>query len=512
MLLILLVAVGVSASFAHPHLFNPAELGFETILLNQSYDNVSLAVTGDMPAYLNGTLYRGAPGAWPDGWWLDGLITLNAFRFNNGEVNYSMKWSKDTSFNNTVNNHSRFASEVAFEKTTPGSIPIPANGSWPTGVAFHQVDGNLIGSSGVSNTNEIDPVTLEPIQMPFVYEDDIGGPFYAPTHSSTVDGVVLHHLIRNVQNNDAEVPPGYVVTSISPGGRSREIIATIDKPDASSWKGIPSFQHSVSATPDYYVMLEAPCYYPDKVEPVLGEVDWAGWKSNLLAGSHVRLVHRTTGVSTIYPVSYDLFSIHHINAYQDEEANTVVFDVVQTFPWFLPCSLAFKFQTVKEDVEDYKMIGKGMVGTKAVRVTLPLDSPGSKVTPQQIGSVKGMEFPTIRYDDRNGKPYKFYYAVLYTSADSYYYDALLKQNVDTGESKTWRVEGHYPGEPIFVPDPEGIADDDGVVITNVLDTTKNSTYLLVLNATDMTEIATAGPTPHVIPHGYHGKYFDRRVN
>jgi beta,beta-carotene 9',10'-dioxygenase len=71
----------------------------------------------------------------------------------------------------------------------------------------------------------------------------------------------------------------------------------------------------------------------------------------------------------------------------------------------------------------------------------------------------------------------------------------------------WSVPGHYPGEPIFVADPEGASEDDGVLMTNVLDATKNVTYLLLLNATTMAEQARMGPTPHVVPHGYHGRYF-----
>ena len=73
-------------------------------------------------------------------------------------------------------------------------------------------------------------------------------------------------------------------------------------------------------------------------------------------------------------------------------------------------------------------------------------------------------------------------------------------------------EGQYPAEPVFVPRPGGTAEDDGVVLTNVLDTVTNSTWLLLLDGRTMAPVAQAGPTPHMIPHGFHGRYFDRRLN
>jgi len=179
--------------------------------------------------------------------------------------------------------------------------------------------------------NEIDSDTLAPLQMPFHFDDDLGAPYYAPTHAPEIDGYVLHHFVRNVQEDPKMGPSGYTVTAVKPGSRTRDVLAEIDSPKASSWRGTASFQHQTSATPDYYVMLESPCYYPNSVKPVLGQVDWAGWRWNYLVGTHIRLVNRHTGESSIYPVSKNVFSIHHINAYQDAQRNTLVFDVVQTF-------------------------------------------------------------------------------------------------------------------------------------------------------------------------------------
>lgn len=348
------------------------------------------------------------------------------------------------------------------------------------------------------------------MELPFVYDDELGAPYLAPTHEMTMpDGTVLHHLISGIQKTSGG-NPAYLVTSIKPGTRTREVLAKIEQPKEVSSSGLPSFQHMPLATEDYYIMLEANCYYPDTVTEI-GEVDWKGWKSDLFgAKAHVRLVSRATGESLLFPLSHNIFAIHHINAYHDKATNSVVMDTIQLFPSMLPCSTAFSGTSVKAMSSITTGIGYGM--SKPIRLVLPLDKPGATVTPMAIGSVSGVEFPTIRYDDLNGQPYRFAYANWISKATSGYYDSLLKLDVNTGNYSYWHEAGHYPGEPIFVPNPAGTAEDDGVVMTNVLDTTRKETYLLLLDAQTMKEIARAGPTPHAIPHGYHGRYFNRQLN
>ena len=87
-------AVGSRRAFSEigGALAGPAGLGYAPVPLNTSYANVPLEVEGVIPDWVDGTLFRGAPGYWPDGWWLDGLITLNAFKIRAGRVLYSMEY------------------------------------------------------------------------------------------------------------------------------------------------------------------------------------------------------------------------------------------------------------------------------------------------------------------------------------------------------------------------------------------------------------------------------------
>ncbi len=72
----------------------------------------------------------------------------------------------------------------------------------------------------------------------------------------------------------------------------------------------------------------------------------------------------------------------------------------------------------------------------------------------------------------------------------------------------WHERGTYPGEPIFVRRPHGRREDDGVLLSVVLDARRRTSFLLVLDARDMNEIGRAA-VPHHIPFGFHGLHADR---
>lgn len=58
---------------------------------------------------------------------------------------------------------------------------------------------------------------------------------------------------------------------------------------------------------------------------------------------------------------------------------------------------------------------------------------------------------------------------------------------------------------MFVGRPQAIDEDDGVLLTVVLDADSDTSYLLVLDAADLTETARA-TVPQHIPFGFHGTY------
>ena len=93
-----------------------------------------------------------------------------------------------------------------------------------------------------------------------------------------------------------------------------------------------------------------------------------------------------------------------------------------------------------------------------------------------------------------------------TTPEADWFDELVKADVTTGESHRWSEPGCYPGEPVFIDRPGGSAEDDGVVMSVVLDAQAERSFLLILDAQTFEEVARA-EAPHGIPFGFHGQYF-----
>jgi torulene dioxygenase len=84
-------------------------------------------------------------------------------------------------------------------------------------------------------------------------------------------------------------------------------------------------------------------------------------------------------------------------------------------------------------------------------------------------------------------------------------DGIIKYDSETGEHRIWECFAHTPGEAVFVADPEGTKEDDGVLLSVVLDGRLEKSYLLVLDARTMTEVARAEMNIPV-GFGFHGKH------
>ena len=83
--------------------------------------------------------------------------------------------------------------------------------------------------------------------------------------------------------------------------------------------------------------------------------------------------------------------------------------------------------------------------------------------------------------------------------------AATSARTATGEERSWSEPGRYAGEPVFVAEPGAAGEDEGVLLSVVLDAERGGSSLLVLDARDLTELARA-EAPHHIPFGFHGQY------
>jgi carotenoid cleavage dioxygenase-like enzyme len=137
------------------------------------------------------------------------------------------------------------------------------------------------------------------------------------------------------------------------------------------------------------------------------------------------------------------------------------------------------------------------------RYTIGLDSGSVRHAPLSHGTV---ELPRIDYRRHNTRDYRFaYFAGNANGGGEGWLDRLVKVDVGQGEVASWAEDGCYPGEPIFVRAPGEQAEDGGVILSVVLDTRAERSFLLVLDAGSFHELARA-EAPHHIPFGFHGQY------
>lgn len=142
--------------------------------------------------------------------------------------------------------------------------------------------------------------------------------------------------------------------------------------------------------------------------------------------------------------------------------------------------------------------------------------PSTKMSSPPVGRVTidfsapkplSLELPTINphyITKRN----RYTYGICDRSK-SRFVDGLGKFDAGTRTTLFWEKHAHTPGEAIFVPDPTGKAEDDGVLLSVVLDGLKGSSYLLCLDARNMSELGRA-EVGGAIGFGFHGAFWNGR--
>ena len=104
-----------------------------------------------------------------------------------------------------------------------------------------------------------------------------------------------------------------------------------------------------------------------------------------------------------------------------------------------------------------------------------------------------------------GKPYRYVY--VNRGQPGRLFDVLLKLDVESKEQVAiWEQPCTSPSEPVFVPNPNGSREDDGVVLSVILDQRAKKSFLVVLDGMTFKELARANLPIH-IPLSFHGNFY-----
>jgi carotenoid cleavage dioxygenase-like enzyme len=455
------------------------QVGFTTQPVELCLDR--LPVRGVIPPWLAGTLIRNGPamfevGGSPLRHWFDGFAMLHRFSIHGGAVAYANRFLRSRAYRQAVATGRITMREFATDpcRRMFGRI-MSAFSSRPTDnshVGVARLAGVYLAMTETPLAVRFDPETLETLGV--VRDAGPGaGTTTAHPHFDAGRGEALNSFTRFGRRTS------YTIQRI--GARVREL--------ASLPVAEPGYIHSFGMSARSAILAE----YPFVVNPLdillSGRPFIENFRWHPERPVRFLLFDREDGRVQAYEAD-PFFAFHHVNAF--EHGGDTFVDLI-AYPDSSPIA-AFYLDTLRRT-------GAAPVGElRRYRLTV-----GRRTAGYEVLSPVPVEIPRIDYERCQMRPYRFVYGVGARLPHNFN-DQILKIDTSSGAAQAWYEENCYPGEPIFVRHPEARAEDDGAVLSVVLDGRAGTSFLLVLEAASFAELGRA-LVPQHIPFGFHGEFF-----
>jgi carotenoid cleavage dioxygenase-like enzyme len=476
-------------------------LGFCT--LEQELTCDELALSGELPAWLQGSLLRTGPakfevadaadarGAHHMRHWFDGLAMLHRFTIDRGRVSYSNRFLESSSYRAAREHGQIMLSEFATDPCRSLFKRVQTLFSPESSLSDNaNVNVAKLGERFVAMTETPLPVQFDPhtLQAAGVR------PFTAPGQLTTAHP----HLDRasgGMLNYAAKLGPtsSYRFFALAPLHGSEQQAAP--RAIASLPVKRPAYMHSFGLTQRWLVLAEFPFVVNPLALALSGRpyIENYRWRPEL--GTRFTLVDRISGETRGGFQADPCFAFHHVNAYDD--GDEVVVDLC-----------AFEDASVIEDLYLERLrAGKPVAAAKLTRFRLRVPPNRERASQRSVAREQladdDIELPRINYSRCNERPYRYVWGV--GNGSGGWLERIVKIDVAERSTLRWSAPGCYPGEPVFVARPQAAGEDDGVLLSVVLDAVAGSSFLLVLDAQDLRELARA-QAPHHIPFGFHGQF------
>lgn len=508
---------------------------------------------GTIPEYTAGTLYRTGPGGYKTetvqqstyaaSHWFDGFAQVHRFQIipgvgSNGstKVVYNSRHTVDKfieeikqsgSTTGVTFGQKRDPCESYFKKVMSvyhAAFPSPRAPSahnvgvtmsvnmpgltQQTTTAAEKANGHASGISTLFTQTDanifqrIHPETLEPLGIARQQKlhPELKGPLSAAhAKSDPINGDVFNF---NLELGRTGV---YRVFQVSAATGKTKILAKITAP--------PAYIHSFFLTRDHVVLCVWNSYLAKGGLPVI-------WQRNVL---DVILPFEANRPSTWYVIdrkhdrgllaTYEgsaFFSFHTVNAWTEKSpTDASVNDIVADLLMYdnLDVLKSFYYENLIGKGSGYNAENRDSSRSCLRRFRLPAVPTAPTTAIRQVE----IDFTTHRHDSPElptinpsylTKPHRYTYGVCDRGLSSFM-DGLVKFDNETRQPTYWSIHAHSPGEPIFVADPQGTREDDGVLLSVVLDGLAGHSYLLCLDARTMTEMGRA-EVDGVVGFGFHG--------
>jgi carotenoid cleavage dioxygenase-like enzyme len=463
----------------------PYGVGFKS-LESETRVPVHLRVEGALPAWLQGTLLRTGPSKFEVGersynHWFDGLAMLHRFAFANGAVTYTSRFLEGNAYRAARSTGKITYAEFATDpcRTLFGRVAAWFDPKFTDNCCVNVMDygGKTVAFTETTLPMRFDPDTLATLGV-FAYDKALSGQVSTAhahydearkRHYNYVVAFGLHSVYRLIAVSDIGV---------------QELVAEIPVDR-------PSYMHSFGMTERHLVLVEFPIVVSALELKFSGKPFIRNYRWLPERGLKFHIVEKDSGKIVTSTHADPCFAFHHVNAYED--GDSLAIDLI-----------AYEDSSIIDQLYLARLrAGSAITATGTLtRFHVPLH--GGRVT-REILAPSSIELPRINYESHAGKPYRYVWGTgIETEGD--FLDSIVKIDLGSRRMARWYEKGLYPGEPVFVPAPDAKAEDEGVLLSIVLDIEKDRSFLLVLDSANLKELARA-EAPHAIPFHFHGNYF-----
>lgn len=506
-------------------------------------------MTGQIPAFAAGTLYRTGPGKsqvlTEDGQifqlshWFDGFSQTHRFQIINTDdfstrVLYNSRFSTDaliehvrrtgslgklsfgqkrdpckTVFNKVQSEYEPSSDPSATNIGVTLSVNMPGldtqaedgeNGRWSVSKGIR----TLYAKTDYNAFKKLDPETLEPIGLATQesLHSELTGPLSAShARSDPVTGDMYNFNLTLGQTST------YRVFGVSASTGKTTILA--------SFSGIPAYLHSLLITKDYVLL----CVWNSHVNPLAlvdGSFMDAIMSTDPSQPATWYVIDRKNGKGLVATYESPAFlCFHTINAWQEPSKDNpaevdIVADLVRMDSTeFLKLLDYENLKSSLPSAKEFASKRDDSLRSTITRFRLPAvpQAPSSGILKASVewSACKSLspELPTMNPRFVTQK-HRYVYSTTFRG-EATLTDGIMKLDCETQETRLWACHGHSPSEPIFVANPNGIGEDDGVLLSVVLDGKRGTSYLLCLDSRDLNELGRADVNG-AVGFGFHGQH------
>jgi beta,beta-carotene 9',10'-dioxygenase len=448
----------------------------------------ALPIHGTIPQWLRGSLIRTGPGTFEVGkqsyhHWFDGLAMLRKFSFEDGQVSFSNRFLESQAYQEAQARGK--ISRGEFGTTARHSLLERLRDPLPRLTDNATVNITMQGNDFTSVTESpfpivFDPKTLNTIDQ-FDYHDRVPGQITtAHPHFDFQEDAIYSYLVNLFPRCS------YSIYRMDAQSNKRELIGSVPIQR-------PAYMHTFGMTQHYIILAEYPLLLNRLSLLFSGQpiIENYAWKPE--EGTRFLVISKETGKVVHAAKSESFFAFHHVNAFEQERE--IVVDLVA-----YPDSSVIQSLYLEPLLHHPEQV---IAAGELRRYHLSLNE---TIAHYEVLTSEAIELPRINYQQCNTHNYQFVYGVG-NSQPGHFIDRLVKVNVQNRTAQIWNAPNCYPGEPVFVAAPDPTTEDDGVVLSVVLNVKTENSFLLILDGRSWQELARV-ELPYHLPFDFHGQYFD----